>query len=109
MDGLQSQLGGMGVAFASSLLGLAGSLIVGLLELFAGRGQNRFYGELEGWLSTITKVSFSFGEEGTGTSDTSGVAAALNHMSHQMETLQEVYTASDVSRSIVDQRLGRTG
>ncbi|MFT5342427.1 MAG: hypothetical protein ACI9BH_001641 [Paracoccaceae bacterium] len=104
MDGLQSQLGGMGVAFASSLLGLAGSLIVGLLELFAGRGQNRFYGELEGWLSNITKVSFSFGEEGT--SDSNGVAAALNHMSHQMESLQEVFTASDVSRSIVDQRLG---
>lgn len=106
MDGLQSQLGGMGVAFASSLLGLAGSLIVGLLELFAGRGQNRFYGELEGWLSSITKVSFSFGEEGTGTTDSSGVAAALNHMSLQMEALQEVFTASDVSRSIVDQRLG---
>ena len=104
MQGLQSQLGGMGVAFASSLLGLAGSLIVGLLELFAGRGQNRFYGELEGWLSTITKVSFSFGEEGT--SDTSGVAAALGHMSQQMETLQEIFTDSDVSRSIVDQRLG---
>jgi hypothetical protein len=104
MEGLQSQLGGMGVAFASSLLGLAGSLIVGLLELFAGRGQNRFYGELEGWLSSITKVSFSFGEEGS--SDSSGVAAALNHMSLQMETLQEVFTASDVSRSIVDQRLG---
>lgn len=105
MEGLQAQLGGMGVAFASSLLGLAGSLIVGLLELFAGRGQNRFYGELEGWLSTITKVSFLFGEEGS-VQDTSGVAAALNHMAVQMEALQQVFTASDVSRSIVDQRLG---
>jgi hypothetical protein len=47
MTGLEAQLGGMGVAFASSLLGLAGSLIVGLLELFAGHGQNRFYRELE--------------------------------------------------------------
>ncbi len=51
MTGLESQLGGMGVAFASSLLGLAGSLVVGLLELFAGHGQNRFYRELEEWLS----------------------------------------------------------
>ena len=51
MNGLDSQLSGMGVAFASSLLGLAGSLVVGLLELFAGHGQNRFYRELEEWLS----------------------------------------------------------
>ena len=42
MSGLEAQLGGMGTAFSSSLLGLAGSLVVGLLELFAGHGQNRF-------------------------------------------------------------------
>ena len=40
MAGLEGQLGGMGTAFASSLLGLAGSLVVGLLELFANHGQN---------------------------------------------------------------------
>ena len=56
MVGLESQLGGMGTAFASSLLGLAGSLVVGLLELFAGHGQNRFYMELEEWLSSISKI-----------------------------------------------------
>ncbi len=62
MTGLEAQLGGMGVAFASSLLGLAGSLVVGLLELFVGQGQNRFYRELEEWLSTITRLGFSAGE-----------------------------------------------
>ena len=67
MTGLESQLGGMGVAFGSSLLGLAGSLVVGLLELFAGHGQNRFYQELEDWLSSITRVGFSSGEEGGAT------------------------------------------
>ncbi|MGD9861775.1 MAG: biopolymer transporter ExbB, partial [Pseudodonghicola sp.] len=56
MTGLEAQLGGMGVAFSSSLLGLAGSLLVGLLELFAGHGQNRFYRELEEWLSSITRL-----------------------------------------------------
>ena len=61
MTGLESQLGGMGVAFGSSLLGLAGSLVVGLLELFAGHGQNRFYQELEDWLSSITRVVFGRG------------------------------------------------
>ena len=65
MTGLESQLAGMGVAFASSLLGLAGSLIVGLLELFAGHGQNRFYQELEDWLSSITRVGFASGDDST--------------------------------------------
>ena len=55
MQGLEGQLGGMGTAFGSSLLGLSGSLVVGLLELFASHAQNRFYRELEEWLSSITK------------------------------------------------------
>ncbi len=59
MSGLGDQMDGMGTAFSSSLLGLAGSLVVGLLELFAGHGQNRFYRELEEWLSSITRIGFS--------------------------------------------------
>jgi hypothetical protein len=47
----------MGTAFSSSLFGLAGSLIVGFLDLQAGRAQNRFYTELENWLSSLTDVS----------------------------------------------------
>ncbi len=62
MAGLETQLGGMGTAFSSSLLGLAGSLVVGLLEIFAGHGQNRFYRELEEWLSSITRFGFTQGE-----------------------------------------------
>ena len=58
MVGLEDQLGGMGTAFSSSLLGLAGSLVVGFLDLFAGHGQNRFYRELEEWISGIIKVGF---------------------------------------------------
>ena len=53
--------GGMGTAFASSLLGLAGSLVVGLLELFANHGQNRFYMQLEEWLSSFTSIGI-FGD-----------------------------------------------
>jgi uncharacterized protein YukE len=67
MAGLEEQLGGIGTAFASSLFGLAGSLVIGLIDLFAGHGQNRFYRELEEWLSTITRVGLSPGEaEGEG-------------------------------------------
>jgi hypothetical protein len=61
MAGLEGQLGGMGTAFASSLLGLAGSLVVGLLELFANHGQNRFYMQLEEWLSSFTSIGI-FGD-----------------------------------------------
>lgn len=54
--GLAQPLGGMGTAFSSSLLGLSGSLILGFLDLQAGRAQNRFYTELENWLSSVTDV-----------------------------------------------------
>lgn len=103
MTGLEAQLGGMGVAFGSSLLGLAGSLVVGLLELFAGHGQNRFYQELEDWLSSITRVGFSSGEEG---GEQGVLAGVLDHMAEQMDTLQGLFTQSDASRAEVDTKLG---
>jgi hypothetical protein len=104
MTGLESQLSGMGVAFASSLLGLAGSLVVGILELFAGHGQNRFYRELEEWLSSITRVGFSSGEDAT--TEQAAMTSVLDHMAEQMETMQQMFVQSDVSRSLVDERLG---
>lgn len=103
MNGLDSQLSGMGVAFGSSLLGLAGSLVVGLLELFAGHGQNRFYRELEEWLSTITRVGFS--SDGDGAGEGGQVAVVLDHMTNQLESMQQMFTQSDVSRAIVDEKL----
>ena len=55
--GLSAPLKGMGTAFSSSLLGLAGSLILGFLELQASHAHNRFYNELEEWLSGITELT----------------------------------------------------
>ena len=55
--GLSAPLVGMGTAFSTSLFGLSGSLILGFLDLQAGRAQNRFYTELENWLSSVTDVS----------------------------------------------------
>jgi hypothetical protein len=49
--GLAEPLAGMGIAFSSSMFGLAGSLVLGFLDLQAGQAQNRFYNELEDWLS----------------------------------------------------------
>lgn len=103
--GLESQLGGMGTAFSSSLLGLAGSLVVGLLELFAGHGQNRFYRELEEWLSSITRVGLSSGEEGG--SDQGMMSGVIDHLAEQMEALQLMFTQTDISRTQVDERLGQ--
>ncbi|MGY4751718.1 flagellar motor protein MotA [Pannonibacter sp. Q-1] len=54
--GLQAPLSGMGTAFSSSLFGLTGSLVLGFLDLQAGQAQNRFYTELEDWLSTVTEI-----------------------------------------------------
>ncbi|MBF9059229.1 biopolymer transporter ExbB [Rhodobacterales bacterium HKCCSP123] len=105
MDGLESQLGGMGTAFASSLLGLAGSLVVGLLELYAGHGQNRFYRELEEWLASITRVSFASGEGEGGGLDKSTIATVLDHMVDQVETLQSLFTQSEARRSETEARI----
>lgn len=103
MTGLEAQLGGMGVAFASSLLGLAGSLIVGLLELFAGHGQNRFYRELEEWLSSFTRVSLSSEEGGSG--ETGAISGVLDTMTEQMDALQGMFVQSSQARAEVDQKL----
>lgn len=103
MTGLEAQLGGMGVAFASSLLGLAGSLIVGLLELFAGHGQNRFYRELEEWLSSITRLGFSSGEDASG--EQNFMAGVVDHMAEQMDALQRMHMNSDQGRAEVTETL----
>src|SRR5216683_1465183 len=54
-DGLAAPLGGMGISFSSSLFGLAGSLVLGFLDLQTSQAQNRFYTDLEDWLSTSVR------------------------------------------------------
>lgn len=106
MTGLEAQLGGMGTAFSSSLLGLAGSLVVGLLELFAGHGQNRFYRELEEWLSSITRLGFSSGDgEGDASVDGASLAPLLDQMVQQMETVQTLVMQAEAARAQTDGRL----
>lgn len=82
--GLEAPLKGMGTAFSASLFGLAGSLILGFLDLQAGQAQNRFYNELEEWLSTITELQ----PEGAGA--TAGTPAQLR------------FALLDMQRSITD-------
>ncbi|WP_308915800.1 biopolymer transporter ExbB [Jannaschia sp. LMIT008] len=101
IGGLESQLAGMGTAFASSLLGLAGSLVVGVLELFAGHGQNRFYRQMEDWMSSITRVGLVGDGE---TIDQYSLAAVLDHMNHQMEQLQDMFQRAEEGRAADDGR-----
>jgi hypothetical protein len=54
-EGLAAPLGGIGIAFSASLFGLAGSLVLGFLDLQMSQAQNRFYTELEDWLSTTVR------------------------------------------------------
>src|SRR6201994_4066935 len=64
-EGLAAPLGGMGISFSSSLFGLAGSLILGFLDLQSSQAQNRFYTDLEDWLaSTVRQYSGETGASG---------------------------------------------
>jgi signal transduction histidine kinase len=66
-EGLESPLHGMSTAFSSSLFGLAGSLVLGFLDLTAGQAQNRFANELEDWLASLTRLgSVALRGEGEG-------------------------------------------
>ena len=103
MGGLEDQLGGMGTAFASSLLGLAGSLVVGLLELFAGHGQNRFYRELEEWLSSFTRLGLI--SEGEGPEG--GLIALLERIDEGLEMTTGFAKKAEEARIDSERRLGR--
>jgi hypothetical protein len=52
-EGLAAPLSGMGISFSSSLFGLAGSLVLGFLDLQMSQAQNRFHTDLEDWLATM--------------------------------------------------------
>lgn len=110
MAGLENQLGGMGTAFASSLLGLAGSLVVGVLELFASHGQNRFYRQLEDWLSSITRVNLANidNESGSQTSNNGMLDEVLDQMGGQISDaltqLAAALQALEVSLNKADEK-----
>src|SRR3954471_504814 len=96
--GLESPLHGMATAFSSSLFGLAGSLVLGFLDLQAGQAQNRFYNELEEWLSTYTRLSSgSLGEAGDG-SVPAYIQALLEQTADSLENLQRLLTRSEEGR-----------
>ena len=95
---LGSPLNGMSTAFSSSLFGLAGSLVLGFLDLQAGQAQNRFYNDLEEWLSTYTRLSSGgFGDGGDG-SVPAYIQALLEQTADSLENLQRILARSEESR-----------
>ena len=114
-DGLAAPLSGMGISFSSSLFGLAGSLVLGFLDLQSSQAQNRFYTELEDWLSTtvydqaaepivaaggttemrsaIDRLREALSEGGTSkgaSSAMSNLAEAIQGLVHHMRTEQQM-------------------
>jgi len=86
--GLQAPLTGMGTAFSSSLFGLAGSLVLGFLDLIASQSQNRFYNDLEEWLSTVTELSQGEGAAGVNPAQLrftmQDMQASIDGLTHQL-------------------------
>ena len=100
-SGLQAPLGGMGTAFSSSMLGLAGSLVLGFLDLQASQAQNRFYNELEEWLAGMTKVGAGtaigdFGEAPT--SVPAFLQALIEKTADSMDNLQRTVARGEDAR-----------
>jgi hypothetical protein len=93
--GLESPLHGMGTAFSSSLFGLAGSLVLGFLDLQAGQAQNRFYNELEEWLSTYTRLSGGAFGDGGEQSVPAYIQALLEQTADSLENLQRIMTREE--------------
>jgi hypothetical protein len=92
-DGLAAPLGGMGISFSSSLFGLAGSLVLGFLDLQTSQAQNRFYTDLEDWLATTVR-------DLGGTSETAPSSAgnASGEIRAVIERLRDVMTDSAPSK-----------
>jgi hypothetical protein len=92
-DGLAAPLGGMGISFSSSLFGLAGSLVLGFLDLQTSQAQNRFYTDLEDWLATTVRDLGGASETAPSTNgNASGEIRAV------IERLRDVMTDSAPSK-----------
>jgi hypothetical protein len=96
-EGLAAPLSGMGISFSSSLFGLAGSLVLGFLDLQTSQAQNRFYTELEDWLSTTVR---DLGVEREPAAIAApGAAAPAGDLKSAIERLREAITDSGSNRA----------
>lgn len=100
--GLEAPLAGMGTAFSSSLFGLGGSLVLGFLDLSAAQAQNRFYNELEEWLSGQTQLTTPGGVVAAGEVDYGAPAyltALVEQTADTVEQLQKIVARNEENRA----------
>lgn len=95
-EGLAAPLGGIGIAFSASLFGLAGSLVLGFLDLQMSQAQNRFYTELEDWLSTTVR-DLGVGSDAAGVVPAAG--AVPGDLRAAIERLREAITDGGSTRA----------
>lgn len=97
--GLEAPLNGMGTAFSTSLFGLAGSLVLGFLDLQAGQAQNAFYNELEDWLAGQTKIGGNtLSVEGDQQAVPAYIQALLEQTADSLDELQRIMARGEESR-----------
>ncbi len=104
-SGLAKPLDGMGTAFSSSLFGLAGSLVLGFLELQAGQAHNRFMNDLEEWLSSVTKLSSGGIGDGGDHSVPAYIQALLEQTADSLENLQRTIEQGETDRHTANRNL----
>jgi hypothetical protein len=92
-EGLAAPLTGMGISFSSSLFGLAGSLVLGFLDLQSSQAQNRFYIDLEDWLSTTVR------DLGAGAESGASAGAVPGDMRVAIDRLKEVIAEGGSNRA----------
>jgi hypothetical protein len=99
-DGLAAPLSGMGISFSSSLFGLAGSLVLGFLDLQSSQAQNRFYTELEDWLSTTV---YDHTGESVGTAGVTGeVRSAIERLRETVDQTGSSKTSSAAMANLAE-------
>lgn len=103
--GLAAPLTGMNTAFSTSLFGLAGSLVLGFLDLQAGQAMNRFYNELEEWLSGLTRLPSGVGLGEGDQSVPAYVAALLEQTAESLSGLQRIMARTEDSKRAADASL----
>ena len=105
-SGLSAPLSGMGTAFSSSLFGLAGSVVLGFIDLQAGQAQNRFYNDLEEWLSSVTRLSSGgVAIEGDGGAAPAYLTALLEQTAEGIGEMQRIFEKSEQNRTSVNATL----
>lgn len=106
-QGLEEPLKGMGTAFSSSLFGLGGSLVLGFVDIQAGHAQNRFFNEMEEWLSGVTRLIDT--EETLGADTNLSGADLKNIGDHLRELINETRKNNQVMTRLVNQQKESAG